>query len=272
MRELPRVAPPADGLRLAMASARRRRLRTASATTTTTAAALSVALLALGSPPTQTLIQQPAPERPAVRGVVEEPAPAQTPYPQVLSAPGSARVVLASPAGAPPASPAERSFGVTGGGQAQGDGPRYVAGPLKRDDNYLTVPRCTVPASTDEAMSLCTATSVYDSGDRRVELSAEVCSTRTTPTTLHFPGRNEVDFAVVRLGDEHWRWSAWHPDGGAPHTLVLETGACTSWTFLWTVVDAQGKPLPRGSYRLRTTFLADELAEQRVVTTSFDVS
>lgn len=274
MNALPRVGPPEDGLRLALATARHRRLRAAGTTTSLTAAALSVAVLALGAPGSQTLLQQPAPQRPAVSTIVQGEdgvAPeARTDGPGHLSNPAGAAAHAGDPRPTPsPAPTAEGAVAqpVRPGGQ----GSRYAAGPLTKQENYLGIPSCPVSTSTQSTMTLCPSTMVNDYGTS-LGLYADVCSTRTSPTTLHFPGRNEVDFAITRQGDTVWRWADWHPDGGAPHSRVLETGACTSWTFGWTLVDAQGKRLPKGTYTLRTTFLAEELGGPMVLGTSFTIS
>jgi hypothetical protein len=98
------------------------------------------------------------------------------------------------------------------------------------------------------------------------QLYADVCSNDPNPVFLHYAGTSEMDFAVVDpRGHEVWRWSRWHALGPTAHTLKVDTGYCTTWTFAWTGVDANGTALPKVSgYRLRAHFLADELTTRTV--------
>jgi hypothetical protein len=129
------------------------------------------------------------------------------------------------------------------------------------------------PAPGQPDSSLCTAALVYQqTGSAPYEFQAQVCSSSTTLTLLHFPGRNEVDMVVMEKGHAVWRWSRWHADGGAAHTIGVEGQSCTSWTFDWTGVDDQGRRLPHGTYTLQVTFLAKELKAQRLATQDFSVT
>lgn len=274
MKDFPYVAPPADGLHQAMADARGRRLRSAGLTSTAAAGALFTLAVLVGGSGTQSLVQQPAPEQPAVNQVVpggrDAPSRAipndgtaarasagrQGPATSVLTAPSTAQV---TPAGAGPVS---RTSTRSQSG--------YAAGPVERfDNNGFTAPDtgCNLTGDAQDATALCTY--AWVSGPP-YQLQGQVCSTRTGLTLLHYAGRNEVDLAVHDAkGVEVWRWSRWHPDTASPHTLGLSAGSCTTWSLDWTAVDATGRALPKGDYTLRATFLADELADRRTSTTEF---
>ena len=263
------VDPPPDGLRAAFAAARRRRLRAAGTTTGAAGAGLLLAVVLLAPSATQTLVQEPAPERPA-GGSAASPRPDATvavaPRPRgpALAEDGSIGVPGAE--AAPPRRPTPRAPGEP----RPRDG--YAPAPLERQENVVTVPDCSVSGDRETPVGLCTGTAANPVEQGAVQLYAEVCSTRTASTTLHLPGRNDVDLSVTRDGEELWRWSEWHPDGGPPHVLTLETGTCITWTLRWTVVDRTGRPLPAGDYTLRTTFLAEELAGRDVASARFTVS
>lgn len=284
MNELPYVAPPQDGLSRAFADARARRLRKASLSTTSVAAVLSSLALLAGGQGTQSLVQQPAPEQPAVARLLPDraaPSPA-TGQPNRAAGVqlfgttqrGSVRAVGG------PGTAAQRATGDrpttdrhTG---ARTNGPTYWPGSISRADNQAgfipTDTACAVPSRPGEPPQLCTAAYVMSTSNTGpYELQAQVCSSRTGLTLLHYPGRNEVDLSVTRGTSELWRWSRWHPDDPAAHTIGVEANSCTTWTFSWTGVDAQGRRLPKGEYTLRATFLADELTQQRVATWIFQL-
>lgn len=276
MNDFVSVAPPADGLQRAFADARGRRLRKASLSTGTAAAALSVVALLAGSQGTQSLVQQPAPQQPAVSQLVPDDAHQVSPR---LNQGGTVQ-----------------SFGTTqhrstGAGQGQtarteqgslavpfrdqhsaarAVGRPYAAGPLTFQDSY------NIPYDTSCAMPgtsrLCTYASVTGTAAGTYQFYSEVCNYQPALALLHFPGRNEVDMAITQKGHEVWRWSRWHRDDGESHTIGLEGDHCATWTFEWTGVDAQGRKLPKGDYTLSVTFLANELAQQRVATAAVTIS
>lgn len=271
MSALPLVGPPEEGLRRAMADARARRLRSAGATAGLSAAVVSLGVLALGGPATQSLVQQPAPERPAISTVVQGDTSTRSVPDRPDAAPVGAEAADAGPSAVP--SPVASALPHAAPGPV---GPptrqvrRYAAGPLTKQSDYLTVPNCAVA----DAASLCRSVTTYSTSDAStLQLKADVCSTRASTATLHYPGRNEVDF-VVRdgRGQVVWQWSTWHPDGGAAHTMTLSTGTCTAWWIDWSMVDARGSRLPKGDYTLTGRYLAEEFAGRRAVTWSFTLS
>jgi hypothetical protein len=175
------------------------------------------------------------------------------------------------------------SAGAPGGsssdpGKAAGTAPRkpYAAGPITRSESTVYVPSdpgCNVTGRTEDATALCPYASV-GSGPKQgtYQFYSEVGSARTSTTSLHFAGRNEVDYAVYKGTTEVWRWSRWHPDGGVPHTVIIAAGNYCMWSFDWTGVDFTGKRVPPGTYTMRVEFLADELAKRSTLSYDFAVS
>jgi hypothetical protein len=150
--------------------------------------------------------------------------------------------------------------------------PPYKAGPMLRDENqtYIDPTSCNVQESTQR--QLCTTVSIGSAHKGMRTLEARVCSTSPSATHLTFGQRNELDFEVELQGDQVWRWSAWHPQVAAPHTLMLETGYCTVWHFDWSEVGFDGRKLPKGtSYMLKARFFADELRADPVAWTTFTI-
>ena len=283
MSEHPYVAPPPDGLRLAMAAARGRRFRTAGLSSATLGTALVAVLALLGGTGTQSLVEQPAPEQPAVTRLVPGPAGEHSTRQNAVS-PSSDGLRQAAPVAGQGSVDQVLLRTPADGGAAQPVGTReqgkaYAAGPITRADGvYLPQdPSCNVTGKAADATTLCPAASVYGPSSppsAPYQLYGEVCSTRTGTTTLHYAGRNEVDMTVVSkaTGDVVWRWSQWHPDGGAAHTLGLVTGGCSGWTYDWTAVDGLGKALAKGDYALTVTFLAAELSGRDRSTYAFTIS
>ncbi|HUR14983.1 MAG TPA: hypothetical protein VM097_10890 [Mycobacteriales bacterium] len=282
MSDFPAVAPPPDGLRQAMAAARGRRLRSAGLTSATAGSALVAVLALLGGTGTQSLVQQPAPEQPAVTNLVPGPEGERTGTENtvgaVTSTGGRPRQGVDSRSRSGAATLAlgttdtirERSL--TSGTSSK----PYAAGPLTRDDNGFYVPmgaECNVTGKPEDATTLCPyAQATPQPTPTHFNLYGEVCSTRTNRTTLHYEGRNEVDMAVYQGSTLLWRWSRWHPDSPAPHTFDLATGACSSWTYAWTGVDAEGRTLPKGDYTLEVTHFAEELAGRNRTRAAFTIS
>jgi len=274
MTDFLRVSPGEDGLVAAMSAARARRYRKAGVSTGF-AAALSCLALVAGSAGTQTLIQEPRPELPAVTGVD------QLEQTDTVTTPGrnTAGALSVATATGPDNAAAAGPVAAQGPGQIQDSTydkpllPRaetpYRAGPMKRDDNYITAPPidCDVEESTQR--QLCTSVSIAQGAKGVWHMQAQICSTRTYETRLTYAQRNELDFVVTANGEEYWRWSAWHPRVDAPHTLALETGSCTFWSFDWSGVGFDGTKLPKGDYYLKARYLADELTARPVALTTF---
>jgi len=280
--DFPHVAPSPDGLQRAFADARGRRWRKAGLSTSTVAGGLAVLALVAGGQGTQSLVQQPSPQQPAVSRLVPDgtqPLPStsrpnQGQGVQVYGSDQQRRLSGGQATGTTPGGSLRRtSSGTTPGAPAIG--PHYAAGPISRSDyetGYLPMDTtCAVPAEPNEQPPLCTSANAPYATAAPYDLQALVCSYRTGLTLLHYTGRNEVDLKVLAKGHEVWRWSRWHPDGGSPHTIGVEANSCTAWTFSWTGVDNQGRTLPKGSYTLQATFLAGELAQERTATTTFTI-
>ena len=286
MTDFPYVSPPADGLYLAMATARGRRVRKAGASTSFTATAIVVLALLAGSTGRQTLLQQPAPETPAVTG--EHKVPSGRVAPSTANAIKPGALGLFSPTLAGTGTPGSAQSGQAGAqnsgsssgasgldpSRSQGSAAKpYRAGPLTRNDNQFSIPACAVNGETNSA-TLCpnSNASAVNNTPSVYQFYADICSAQTDTTSLHYPSSNEVDFAVYNGDKEIWRWSSWHPATDRPHQITLQTGTCSSWTFNWTSVDGLGNKVPRGAYKLKTTFLAAELSSHRTHVSSFTVS
>jgi hypothetical protein len=282
----PHVAPPPDGLHRAFADARSRRLRSAGISTSTVAAGLAVLALVAGGQGTQSLVQQPSPEQPAVSRLVPDgkerlpsvPRPNQGQSVQVYGThqQRTTQATGSSPRGAQQGPVASVPLRDRHAGPRSAS-PPYVAGPIARQDNYGTYfpdTSCPLPRADTQTAQLCAAARYgIQSGSSPYQLQGEVCSAGTSLALLHFAGRNEVDMAITTSkGQEVWRWSTWHPDRAYAHTISVDGGSCTEWLFDWTGVSATGTKLPKGDYTLRVTFLAAELAQQRVRTTQLTIS
>lgn len=279
------VAPPVDGLRQALADARSRRLRTAGLSSATAGTALVAVLAMLGGTGTQSLVQQPAPEQPAVTQLVPVPAEDQgTTQNRAGTVSGSTQRTTSSRTRPSVTQVLARDTtdriqprGLAGPGTRSTK--PYAAGAVVRNDNGVYLPQdpsCNVTGKAEDATTLCPAAYVYGPStppSAPYQLYGEVCSTRTGTTTLHYAARNEVDLTVVsKAGTVVWRWSQWHPDGGSPHTIGVVTGGCSSWTYDWTAVDSTGRALPKGDYSLRVTFLATELGGRPPSSHPFTIS
>lgn len=283
MTDFPYVAPPPDGLRLAMAEARGRRFRTAGISSATVGTALVAVLTVLGGTGTQSLVEQPAPEQPAVTQLVPGPAGDQ-------SRQNTVRTV--SPSDAHPGASGGNAPSITGvvaRGEAPGSGgstdaggstsgttsamTRSAAGPSTIGDT------CPINKTTSGQASLCPggySSQVFDSQGNPVagtqDLVTSVCSYDARTITAHFDTTLEADMAVLDdKGHELWRWSREHTERPAPHTLSLATGDCWEWRTTWRDVDQAGHRLVAGSYTLRVTSFAKELGSQNVYETTVQV-
>jgi hypothetical protein len=282
--DFPHVAPPPDGLQRAFADARGRRLRSAGLSTSTVAAGLAVLALVAGGQGTQSLVQQPSPEQPAVSQLVPDgqerlpsvPRPNQGHNVQVYDTTQQRGTAAGTGTTGTAQSGATRSLPLRDQhASPRGAGSRYVAGPIVRNEHQPNIPTdttCALPAGNGNGPRLCTYVYSSSASQPPYQLQAEVCSYQTSLTLLHYLGRNEVDMTISQKGHELWRWSRWHPDGGPSHTLGLEANECTQWRFDWTGVDATGRRLPKGTYTLSVTFLANELAGHRVGTSTVTIS
>jgi hypothetical protein len=285
--DFPYVAPPPDGLQRAFTDARGRRFRKAGLSTSTVAAGLAVLALVAGGQGTQSLVQQPSPQQPAVSQLVPDDGREQLPSVPRPNQGQNVQVFGTHQQRSTSASGGQSDGSQLGGSASaplrdQHAAPRsagrpYVAGPMARQDNYGTYlpdPNCPLPRADTQTAELCSyAYYGTQSGPAPYRLQGEVCSTGRSLALLHFTGRNEVDMAVTTAkGKEVWRWSTWHPDRAYAHTISVDGGHCTEWVFDWTGVSSQGAKLPKGEYTLRVTFLAAELAQQRVRTTALTIS
>jgi hypothetical protein len=277
--DFPYLAPPEDGLRRAMADARRRRYRTAGFSTSSVAAAALVLGALVGGQGTQSLVEQPAPQQPAVTQVVPDggtsarnaPRPNQVQPGRVA---GQSPVTGSAPVGTSAGTSRSETVGTSSHGSARpaAAAKPYSAGKITRSDSLGYLPgdyNCPVNGG---AQTFCPYSSASSYSAGVYELFAEVCSTKAHDALLHFGQSNEVDFAVYKGSTLVWQWSRWHPARDAPHTATVTTGGCLSWTFDWTAVNFQGKKLPAGDYTLETTFLADELSGKEIMRRQFTVS
>lgn len=283
MNDFPHVAPPSDGLQRAFADARGRRLRKAGLSTSTVATGLAVLALVAGGQGTQSLVQQPSPQQPAVSRLLPEehdalpsaPRPNQGQSVQDFGTAAQHRGTAAGPA-APVAGTSPAGTRPVGKRPAPSTSarPPYRAGAITRYENN-PVPSdtsCAVPSTVKDATGLCT-TAYLTGGANRFSMTGSICSNSTSLTLLHYRGTNEVDVRLTsKSGAEVWRWSRWHPDDTVPHTYGLEARTCTDWTLDWTGVDSQGRRLPKGEYTLQVVFLAKELTTQRVASYPFTLS
>jgi hypothetical protein len=286
MSDFPYVAPPVDGLRQAMLDARGRRFRTAGFTSASVATALVAVLAVLGGTGTQSLVQQPAPEQPAVTRLVPGPDEAQGGTDNAVGALSAGADVSAAglrPAGAGGAAPETRAqqapLGSSGAGS--GDAPRTTTAMRRSQGSPYTIgDSCPVAKTTSGKLMLCPAASysqTYDDNGNAItnvmDLIGSVCSYDTSSVLLHFDTDVEADVAVLdSKGHELWRWSREHVTTADPHTVSLGTGECWDWTTRWTGVDQRGRHLPAGTYTLRATSFARELGSQNTYETSVRVS
>jgi hypothetical protein len=271
------VAPPDDGLRLAMVRARGRRYRTAGFSTTTVAAAFAVLAAIAGGSGTQSLIEQPAPEQPAITQLVPGPEKGATGTRSntgtTVTGSSAANVTPAGPTVADAFAPMPAATAAIGPTRTAAGKP-YAAGPITRNDSQPYFPSDTNCPVKGGGQAFCpwAAANTYSSTGTPFQLYGEVCSAKAELATLHFANRNEVDFAVYQGTRLLWRWSQWHPQSAGPHAITVAPATCSQWTFDWPAVDSRGIPLTKGSYTLRTTFFADELVGKNVMNAAFTIS
>jgi len=250
MTDFLRVAPPPDGLQLAMAAARRRRWRVASLTTTAGASLALVVPLLLGGGGQSVLVPEPDPQQPAVT-VSHSPAPAGVPNVATSKVTTPAVAVrIQQPGGAPVVDVRHTPT------RDPAPGRPYAAGPIDREDNvYATFGAVCFRSDGSKPTGLCTGVRSIRDGEPGVVLQADLCNVDATPASVRFPTSREVDFVVrSSKSGEVWRWSRWHPARQTPHSLTVEPSACDHWTFRWTEVDAGGRRLPAGDYTLSVTY------------------
>jgi len=279
MTEHPYVAPPVDGLRLAMADARGRRYRSAGLSSATVGTALVAVLAVLGGSGTQSLVEQPAPEQPAVTQLVPGPAGDQTSRQNTVGAVSSTGQITAAglrPTGADSGITGQAARPDTAARTSSSSfvGPRTTAPMRLAPGNPSTIDACPVNKTTSGQASLCPAglSRTYDNQGNpltgALDLVTSVCSYDTRALTLHFTTTNEADVAVLD-SKRHvlWRWSVEHAPVASPHTLAMGTGDCWEWSTVWAGVNQAGRPLPAGNYTLRLTSYVRELGSQNVVET-----
>lgn len=250
MTDFPRVAPPPDGLQLAMAAARRRRWRVASLTTTAGASLVVVVPLLMGGGGQSVLVPEPDPQQPAV---TVSHSPAQRAVPNVATS------HVVAPAAPKPGAHPPVTQAVTVGHSATGTtvaARPYAAGPITREDNvYASFGTICFRADGSKPTGLCTAVRSNRDGQPGIVFQADLCNVDATPAAVRFPTSREVDFVVrSSKSGEVWRWSHWHAAKPTPHSLTIEPSACDHWTFRWTEVDTDGRRLPAGDYTLGVTY------------------
>lgn len=288
MSDFPYVGPPADGLHLAMATARGRRLRKAGASGSASALALAAVALLAGGAGNQTLIQQPAPQVPAVHRVDKVPSgtvdrPARTTGTTALGAGSSLPGTSVSVPGAPVAPAAPTLTGDTTSparGSTSIHSPVRATGEMKSGyGNYNSIDSCPVNKGASQQRLICPSVSTSDtwnSDNTKVvstTLVGDVCSFDASAIDLHFSTTGELDF-VVRdsVGRQVWRWSLEHPAQADRHAIRLTAGDCWQWATPWTFVDQAGKALPTGTYTVEAISSAAELGRQNTSTVGYPVS
>jgi len=283
--DFPYVAPAPDGLREAMAHARRRRFRTAGFSTSSVAAAMLVVAALAGGQATQSLIQEPAPQQPAVNQLVPVPVDGTTARNNTVGA-STGRHSATTPQGTvargavdPAASSGSGSVSGTRSGASGRPGRPATTGPMQRAYGSPSIDECPLQKSTEQQAVLCPSGGYSnhwnDAGTAMVgeDLTGSVCSFDTRNLVLHFDTSLELDLTVL---DEHgqalWRWSKENAAEPDQHTLALGTTECWQWTTLWRSVDQSGHRLAAGNYTLRVTSYAKELGKQNVYETGISVS
>lgn len=274
------VAPPAEGLRMAMGTARTRRLRKAGASSSFMAAALVVLAVTAGTPGRSTLLQQPAPETPAF--TEQRTVPAGPPeHHQTPSSTQAARFAsLTTATGAavgPQLSPTSTVLSLPRQAVPRASDHRYRAAPIARSDGGVLFPSPDCKVNNDGTArdsSLCPSASAgYDATKKSYNLYGDICSGNPNVVELTFTRDNEVDFAVARNGKEVWRWSKNHETTPAPHNRSLATGTCLGWTNTWAGVDNEGHPLAAGNnYTLTVDYLTSAMQDKPSYTSSFTIS
>ncbi|MDT7569829.1 MAG: Intracellular proteinase inhibitor [Actinomycetota bacterium] len=86
----------------------------------------------------------------------------------------------------------------------------------------------------------------------RVELAETLCRLpgRGKGTLLSDDGQ-QAEFAVIdQNAYEKWKWSTGHRFARRGTSITVPDGSCVRWFVSWNVVDAHGRPLPRGAYNL----------------------
>lgn len=294
MNDFPRIAPPADGLALAMGAARSRRLRKASASSGVSALALTMVAVLAGTSGRSTLSQQPTPEQPAVvvnvvpdgqkrpvdqgtRPSVVLPLTSSGTSSPLDTTPPAATVVAA----APPSTTLDFSGDHRSSGISSKSAP-HVTGPMK-SEQQTTSPSdvsCPVNKSANGEDVVCPeafAMPVYASGNSSkvvgYTLETYVCNYTPRTYVLSYASQRELDVVIRNSkGNVVWRWSLEHPDQDKPHALALLTGNCWYWETSWSMVDQQGRAVPKGDYTMVSLQKAVEMAHTADATSDFTLS
>ncbi|MDX6225268.1 MAG: hypothetical protein QOE64_1644 [Frankiales bacterium] len=280
MSDLPRrpfteLSPPDGGFAEARRAGRRRRRLKATAASTTGAGAVAVVLAIIGSSSlggqdSLRVTGHPDGATPAPSASASD-VPSRAPVPGATndSASGQQPGATSSPnAAAGPEATAEPAA-TTGPGPAV-DGYRtpdlvrnYFArpAPLGSGTSFCQGASSDVGDNTHSTVNWCHSAIVKKTAHGH-ELTDELCRDGTSGSKLVFSTSREVELLVMRGTEVVWRWSADHPADHQPHELVAETDHCWQWTASWTDVDARGRPLPAGDYRLRVISQASEKQTQ----------
>ena len=258
---LRRPLPPA-GIEYVLLAGRRRRRRG-----TAVAVAASFALLAAGAgavrshggavrriemvdtPPAPSRTPAADPASPSTVPATRIAVPAGTAAPSVdRELPG--RPARATAAPVPSAAPPAVS------GQTEEDGGPVMAGPGKTDDTSVC-PGATV--SVDPWCTVLTGDATVRSGTPS-RFTFWICR-NGVPTTARYATRQEAEFTVRSGSATRWTWSGGFPFAPRSHSLTFEAGYCYSWSVEWTGADADGRPLPEGTYTMAAYGTADNEPE-----------
>lgn len=93
--------------------------------------------------------------------------------------------------------------------------------------------------------------SISGAAGKRVELAETLCRLPGRGNgKLLSEGGQQADFALFQNAYEKWKWSTGHRFAKRGTSIAVPEGSCVRWSVTWTVVDAHGRPLPRGAYDL----------------------
>lgn len=92
-------------------------------------------------------------------------------------------------------------------------------------------------------------------------------------SAMTFATSQEVEYEVATAtGQLLWRWSDRVSVKPLQHELPTERGACYAWTTRWTPLDAEGRSLAAGTYRLRTWVNSHELGADAAYDHEFTIA
>jgi hypothetical protein len=81
---------------------------------------------------------------------------------------------------------------------------------------------------------------------------------RGTGERVTFPTRQMAEMTVSSGDTTRWTWSNGFAFAEDEHDLVLSGGYCYSWSAEWAGQDAEGRPLPAGTYTFGAYGTANE--------------